>query len=250
MKAIRIISTFLFLVYLGACTPTNITDDASNDTAATTHLETETVKVELIDTIEYNEDGKLKMMYQIDKHTGAKYGSYKEYDVATSTLLAERNYKNNKLEGVEKIYFPSGQIDGELNYKDGIHDGTFKYYYEDGTLKQQGNYVQGNIEGILNSYYPTGALKEEVTHVDGLTQGIFKEYNENGTIKTEGEYTSKSGQENLETGLLKIYDENGVLERKMICKEGQCCTIWTIEDGDLEPTTKLCKAILKSQSAS
>lgn len=243
MKAIKIISTGLFLCYLVACTSTDTNKDTTEDLTGTENEGVE-IAVELVDELKYNEDSTLKMMYQVDKNTGAKYGMYKEYNVSTSVLLVERNYKNNRQEGIEKIYFPNGQVDGEFNYKDGIHDGIFKYYYEDGTLKQEGTYVNGKIEGVLNSYYPTGTLKEEVAHKNGLTQGVFKEYNENGTIKAEGEYTSKSGQEDLEHGLFKDYDENGVLIRKMVCKEGQCCTIWTLEDGDIEPKTKLCDAIL------
>ncbi|MBL4650448.1 MAG: toxin-antitoxin system YwqK family antitoxin [Aureispira sp.] len=248
MKAIKIISTGLFLCYLVACTPADTTEHATNNTI-TTDNEGVTISVELVDKVKYNEDSTFKMTYQVDKATDAKYGVYKEYDVLTSTLLSERNYKNNKLEGVEKIYFSNGQVDGEFKYKNGMHEGVFKYYYEDGTLKQQGTYVKGVIEGILTSYYPTGALREEVMHDDGLTQGPFKEYNENGTIKAEGEYTSKSGQEDLEHGLFKDYDENGKLIRKMICKEGQCCTIWTLDDGDIEPKTKLCDAILSEQAS-
>jgi antitoxin component YwqK of YwqJK toxin-antitoxin module len=249
MKAIKIISTALFLCSLAvACTPAETTEDTTNTTVSTEGEVLETA-VELVDKVEYNEDSTFKMTYQVDKNTSAKYGVYKEYDVSTSTLLSERNYKNNKLEGIEKIYFPNGQVDGAFNYKDGVHDGIFKYYYEEGTLKQEGTYVNGTIEGMLKSYYPTGTLKEEVMHVKGLTQGAFKEYNENGTIKAEGEYTSKSDQENLEHGLFKGYDENGELVKKMRCKEGQCCTIWTLEDGDVKPTTKLCDAILNSEAS-
>lgn len=248
MKAIKIISTGLFLCYMAACTPADTTESTGNETTSVDN-EAATAKLELVEKIEYSEDSTLKMTYQVDKNTAAKYGIYKEYHVVEDRLMSERNYKNNKLEGVEKIYFANGQVDGEFNYKNGVHEGVFKYYYEDGTLKQQGTYVNGAIEGILNSYYPTGGLKEEVTHEKGLTQGAFKEYNENGSIKAEGEYTSKSGREDLEQGLFKDYDENGQLIRKMMCKEGQCCTIWTLEDGEIAPKTKLCDAILNDQAS-
>jgi len=245
MKIITIISTMLFLCCLVCCTSNNTSK------STLTNIEKEALKkgVELVDKTEYNEDSTFKVIYQIEKNTGKKYGIYKEYNVATNNLIAERNYKEDKQEGVEKIYFPNGQVDGEFNYKNGVHDGTFKYYYEDGTLKQKGIYINGQIEGVLNSYYPTGALMEEVTHENSLSQGPFKEYNENGTIRAEGKYTSKYGREDLEEGALKMYDEEGILIRKMICKEGQCCTIWTLEEGDITPKTKLCDALLKSQSS-
>ena len=245
MKGIKIISIGFFFCCLVACS----SEEVKEKKTIQIEKEGKTVEIQLVDRTEYAEDSTVKITYQVEDSTDVKYGVYKEYDIPTSTLLSERNYKNNKLEGIEKIYYPNGQVDGEFNYKNGVHEGSFKYYYKDGTLKQEGAYVGGQIEGLLKSYYPTGILREEVMHVNGYTNGAFKEYNENGTIKAEGQYTSNGGQEDLEEGLFKDYDENGKLVRKMRCKQGQCCTIWTLEDGDVEPTTKLCAAILNSEAS-
>jgi len=203
--------------------------------------------VELEDKVDYSEDSLYRMEYQIDKNSQKKHGVYKEFDVTTGKLVAERTFKMDQIHGTEKFYFSgSGALDGEFMYKNGLHHGPFVYYYEDGQVKQKGEYQEGKVAGMLVKYYPSGQMEEEVMHVDGMTQGAFKEYNENGTLKAEGEYTSKSDRENLEQGLLKLYDENGELEKKMVCQEGQCCTIWTVEDGDVKPSSKLCEAIVNS----
>ena len=198
--------------------------------------------------IEYGPDSSFRMEYQIDKATEMKQGFYKEYDEIG--LIIERTYKDDKIDGIEKYYFSgTNKLDGTFTYKDGVHNGDFTYYFEeDGTVKQKGRYENDKIEGMLISYYSDGTMKEEVMHVEGLTKGLFKEYNENGTIKAEGEYTSNGESEGLEDGLLKIFDENGILEKKMICKEGQCCTIWTLEDGDVAASSKLCEDIISSQA--
>lgn len=240
MKAIRIMY-LMPLILLSACNTTTTDNNNTNNENTTTELVLE-------NKTEFNADSTAKIEYQMDKNSGAKYGSYKETDIATGKLKAERTYKNDQIDGVEKIYFPNGQVDGVLSYKDGVHHGEFTYYYEDGKVKQKGNYVNGKIEGILVGYYQNGNLKEEVTHVGGVTQGVFKEYNENGTIKAEGEFTSKGDQENLEQGLFQEYDENGKLVRKMICKEGQCCTTWTLKEGDTKPKNKICEAIIAEQT--
>ncbi|MDC0231582.1 hypothetical protein OAK19_06405, partial [Aureispira] len=197
--------------------------------------------------IEYGPDSSFKMEYQIDKATEMKQGSYKEYD--EMGLIIERTYKDDKIDGIEKNYFSgTKKLDGEFTYKDGVLNGDFTYYFEEnGKVKQKGSYVNDKIEGMLISYYPEGSMKEEVMHVGGFTKGPFKEYNENGTIKAEGEFTTKGELEGLEHGLLNIY-ENGEIEKKMVCKEGQCCTIWTLEEGDVKASSDLCKEIINSQS--
>ncbi len=203
------------------------------------------VELMLEEQISYEADSTIKVVCQIDAKTKAKHGSYKEYDYATETLLMERTYNQNKITGTETSYTTAGKIDAVLTYKDGIHHGPFKYYYPNGQIKQSGTYGDGQIEGMLRGFYMDGTLREEVTHQEGMTQGPFKEYNENGTIKVEGSFTTKGQEEDLDHGLIKMYDENGTLNTKMACKYGTCCTIWTLEKGDIKPKNKLCKAIVK-----
>lgn len=149
--------------------------------------------------------------------------------------------------GVERFYFANGKIDGELNYKNGLHHGDFFYYYEEnGQLRQKGTFVEGKMEGMLYSYYLDGTLKEEVMNVNGVTEGGFKEYNPNGSLKAVGQYTTEDDEETLEQGLLLLYDENGVLIKKMICRTGQCCTIWLIDKGEVPPSSKLCEEIINN----
>ncbi|MCH2021807.1 MAG: hypothetical protein MK207_04945 [Saprospiraceae bacterium] len=197
--------------------------------------------------IDYSPDSSFRMEYQMDKAKGIKHGSYKEYD--DIGLLIESTYKDGKIDGIEKHYFSGTKnLDAEFTYVQGVLNGDFKYYFEDnGKVKQKGSYINDKIEGMLISYYSDGTLKEEVMHVGGLTKGTFKEYNENGTLKAEGDFTNKGELEGLEHGLLKLYDENGGLDKKMVCKEGQCCTIWTLEEGDVKATSNLCKEIISGQ---
>jgi antitoxin component YwqK of YwqJK toxin-antitoxin module len=246
MKAIRRMGLMaLFAIGVFSCNTT--TPENSNGLEFNTVNVDDKEEVVLEVKTEYGADSSFKMEYQVDTKSNMKHGTYKEYG-SEGNLLVERSYKKNKMDGVEKRYFENGKVDGEFTYKNGLHEGPFVYYYEEnGNTKQKGTYVAGKMEGMLNTYYSGGQLKEEVMHVAGFTQGVFKEYNENGSLKAEGEYTSKSDQENLEHGLLKEYSEEGELSKKMICKTGQCCTIWTLEDGEVKPSSKLCQAIVASQ---
>lgn len=204
-----------------------------------------TVTITLEEKTYYEADSSIKVVCQVDTKTKAKHGNYKEYDNTTETLMVERTYDQDKLTGEEKLYFPDGKLDAIFNYKDGLHDGTFQYFHPNGQVKQSGAYAEGKVEGIMRSFYMDGTLKEEVAHQEGVTEGPFKEYNENGTIKTEGYLTTKGDQEDLDHGLLKMYNENGELDTKMLCKNGVCCTIWTVAQGDLKPKNDMCKAIVE-----
>lgn len=202
-------------------------------------------EVSVEERIQYEADSSIKVIYQVDTKTNTKHGDYKEYNSNTETLIVERIYHQNKIVGTEKLYFPNGKIQTILTYKDGIHHGSFKDFYPNGQLKQSGEYVEGKMEGILRGFYADGTLKEEVEHQEGVTQGPFKEYNENGTLKAEGNFTTKGEEESLEYGLIKLYDAEGIIDKKMVCKDGQCCTIWTTEKGAVKPSSKLCEAIIK-----
>ena len=47
---------------------------------------------------------------------------------------------SGKQESLWKFYFEDGQLDQEINYKDGIFNGVCKWYYVNGQLKVEGNY--------------------------------------------------------------------------------------------------------------
>lgn len=235
------LTIFLFATLcMVACNNPEPTED--NTPAVTIE---ETTPVELEERIAYEGDSTIKVVYQIDKNSDLQHGSYKAYDAATDQLQYERTYAQGKMEGEEKFYYPTGELESTLRYKEGIHHGPFQYFYEDGQLKQEGAYEAGKLIGVLKTYYADGQLKEEITHVDGVTEGPFKEYNPNGTLKAEGAYTSKGEDETLEHGVVLTYDEKGELERRLVCKQGMCCTIWTAKKGDMEPSSDLCKAIIE-----
>lgn len=236
----RIFLCLFATTWIMACNNPAPTDDAPS-TNATEAL----AIVELEERIIYEGDSTIKVVYQVDKNSDLQHGSYKAYNAATDQLQVERTYAQGKMEGVEKFYYPSGKLESTLSYKDGIQHGPFKYYYEDGQLKQEGAFEAGKIVGLLKTYYPDGQLQEEVTHVDGVTEGPFKEYNPNGTLKAEGAYTSKGEKEDLEQGVFLAYDENGELDRRMICNQGMCCTVWTAKNGDMKPSSDLCRTIIE-----
>jgi len=79
-----------------------------------------------------------------------------------------------------KTYYPGGKIESEITYKDTIREGEAKFYYADGTLKEERLYVNGKVAGLVKVYYPNGKLKELINIEDGKREGPTSLFDEEG----------------------------------------------------------------------
>lgn len=163
--------------------------------------------------------------YEVDKKTGQKEGEFTKYD-KEGTLVERANYRTGNLHGDRFIYYPSGNVEIQETYVDGVLDGTFRSYYDSDILEMEGPYIYGVMTGEWRRYYENGQLMEIVRFEDNEENGPFIEYHENGNLKAEGQYYMGDN----EHGLLKLYDENGELARRMECDSGICHTIWLRPD--------------------
>lgn len=69
--------------------------------------------------------------------------------------------------GNAKSYYPNGQIQDDLNFKDGKQSGKQEIYYPNGVIKAVYNLKDGKLNGVQKEYDINGALKAEVTFKDG-----------------------------------------------------------------------------------
>lgn len=65
--------------------------------------------------------------------------------------------------GKSKRYYESDDCDGyrEITYRNGLEDGPFKTYDEDGLLLFEGSYKNGLEEGPYKKYYENGGVEKE-----------------------------------------------------------------------------------------
>ncbi|MEM9847842.1 MAG: toxin-antitoxin system YwqK family antitoxin [Bacteroidota bacterium] len=167
------------------------------------------------------EDGTIQEQYTINSKTSEKEGLYKSFD-RNGDLIEESAYKAGQLDGERRIYYEDGSVQSIETFVAGQHDGRYLSFHENGKVALQGDYVMGAMEGEWKAYYTNGQMKEVVEFRANNENGSFTEYYENGQLKAEGTYLNGD----KEDGLLKLYDEEGVLKRKMNCKSGVCKTIW------------------------
>lgn len=117
----------------------------------------------------YNYDnGRLKEMYDCD-------------------IMVNEDYKlilNGKYESYDDV----GKIQRKGNFLDGLGDGLWIIYNDNGDTISSIYYNQGKLSGKWIEYYYGQKIKSEGLFKDDLKIGLWKEYHLNGKIKAEGEY--------------------------------------------------------------
>ncbi|MGJ8665477.1 MAG: hypothetical protein ACSHW7_03860 [Patiriisocius sp.] len=111
--------------------------------------------------------------------------------------------------GKIKSYFPNGNISREMEYVNGMLEGTASTFTEDGKPLYVTEYKFDDRNGIDIEYYLNGNLKYEQHYVNDIRHGISKKYHENGKLKEQCDY--KYGNKE---GECLVYDESGKLLKK------------------------------------
>lgn len=69
--------------------------------------------------------------------------------------------ENGKKEGIWHYSYETGELKSEIEYKNGIENGTLKLWHRNGTLKMITTNVNGKTNGLWQEYYENGQIKEE-----------------------------------------------------------------------------------------
>lgn len=89
--------------------------------------------------LEFNDNGQLSKRSNF--HLDQLDGDYREFNY--TTVKEERFYKNGKLEGTVKIFYPDGKVMEEGLYKNGTRDGISKWYDQQGNVTIEYEYQNG-----------------------------------------------------------------------------------------------------------
>lgn len=169
-------------------------------------------------------DGGIYERYEF-KGDSLKHGKYESF-LPDGSLFEEAHYIDGQLDGQRTIY-KDGKAEIEEHYSSGQMSGAYTVFHPNGNKKLYKEYHNGVVNGTVKGFYPSGAIREEVVFENNIENGPFKEYHENGELKWEGTYLKGDN----EFGLLKEYNEQGVLIKKMMCDEDAICTtIWKLEN--------------------
>lgn len=137
----------------------------------------------------------------------------KEYSTSGS-VISESNFKNLKLHGISKSFYPGGELKYEKNYLNGELSGKTIFYSSDGTIERETSYLNDSKNGLETIYNVNGQINSTTTYVDGKTQGPYSTYYLNGQLEERGEYELYG----LNKGLLEKYYDTGQLKFKGTAK--------------------------------
>lgn len=104
---------------------------------------------------------------------------------------------------------------------DGMWDGLYEYYYENGQIKFKNTYNEGVWDGLAEEYYRNGQLRRRENYKNNALDGLAEEYFEDGQLRRRESY-----QEDVLNGQIELYDEAGQLLEKGRGMFGLKCGEW------------------------
>lgn len=137
-----------------------------------------------------------------------KDGPYKIKYEDSSTIKYEGRIKDGLFDGLWRSYYENGKIKSAVNYKEGIAEGVAIFYYDNpsSTIKTEIKFVDDKIEGVYREFYENGARKATLNFKKGVADGDAEFFYKTGVIKIKGSY--KNGEK---SGKWRYYTEKGEL---------------------------------------
>lgn len=111
-------------------------------------------------------------------------GQWKYYHQASKLIMTTENYSKGKLEGLRTVFYLSGKIAEEINYKNNVKNGFYKKYTENGFLLEESTFKEGNYIGTAIFRDSKGNTVSKGQFVNGKKAGIWQFF-ENGKITKE-----------------------------------------------------------------
>lgn len=164
----------------------------------------------------FNDQGRMVTKAQYDKE-GERSGDWEWYH-DQSTLKELASFKNDKLNGENKIFYPNGQLSIKTYYKDGELHGEFLYYNEKGALEQKKHFKDGKLVDTYTSYYEVGEELPRfiIPYKADKVQDKATEYFANGKIYSEIPF--KDGERH---GVEKTFYQNGKVSNEVTHVDGK-----------------------------
>jgi len=158
------------------------------------------------------------------------HGIVETYYPETKTIQKRETYKNGILNGLYESWYDNGELELEANYKNGELNGLYELWWSNGQLYRNYNYKNGGLNGIQIEYYPNGKLELEANYKNGEADGLYQEWYDDGQQIIKCWY--KDGK--LE-GLYQEWYNDGQLREESIYENGniKLYQIWN-PDGRLK----------------
>lgn len=120
---------------------------------------------------------------------------------------AEFNYKEGKKNGLTYLWYPNGSLDTISTWTNGMMEGDFQSFHQNGKMHLRTFYRKGQFHGKLREWDPTGQIITDCNYVLGQRHGLCQTWYENGQLASEIYY-----ERHQPIPPIKFWDEDGVLQ--------------------------------------
>ena len=114
--------------------------------------------------------------------------------IISISILACEQKVNEQEEQKEQVikeiveHYPDGVKKIEGKEVNGVREGKWIYYYENGFIWSQGEFKNGKRTGYSIVYHENGNTKIEGNYEDGLKVGVWKFWNSDGSLSEERDF--------------------------------------------------------------
>jgi len=150
------------------------------------------------------------------------FGQVKMENLTRKNGLSYEKGATKPFTGKAIAYFPSGDIQTILEYKDGIPNGEIKSWYKKDIKQVEGFVDNGKKTGTWKLYFESGKLKKQLAYQNDIENGEEIFWFENGKVQKKGSYTN--GKLN---GKYEWYYENGQKKQEGFFVNGREDSIWS-----------------------
>ncbi len=124
--------------------------------------------------------------------------------------------KGSDLITVDSLTENGFRLSFQQRREDGLKEGIFRMFDEEGRLYEQSTYEQGRLHGLRILFFPDGDTLSVETHKSGQYQGPYRLYHENGRLELKGQYI-----DNVMAGSWERYYPNGQLRERVRFQDNQ-----------------------------
>ncbi len=105
-------------------------------------------------------------------------------------LFTARNYSRGKLTGLAQRFSIFHGLENSGMYNDGNSEGTWTWFFEDGTREVVGHYFNDKRDSVWTYFYDNGKVASTIPYLDGEKQGVSKHYSYDGQLILEKMYNA------------------------------------------------------------
>jgi antitoxin component YwqK of YwqJK toxin-antitoxin module len=135
------------------------------------------------------------------------------YSYYTGAITSTEMFSKGVKQGLERKYYPNGQVSEEIAWNNDKKHGVWNQYFEDGTIKLKGFYTNNKVNGPYTFYWPNGKLYITGTFLENKRNGKWQFFTDEGKFKSEIVYINGKAQNEAEIiakdqEFFKMVDEN------------------------------------------